>query len=767
MGTMEVEAPVTQPPPKISKNGEVQDDDDDDDDELSPIEEVRLTVPVTDDLDLPVWTFRMWVLGLLSCVLLSFLNQFFSYRREPLVITQITVLVATLPIGRFMAAVLPTTKWAVWVPGLGPQEFSLNPGPFNIKEHVLISIFANAGSAFGNGPAYAVMIVDIIIAFYRREISFLAGWLLIITTQVLGYGWAGLLRKYVVEPAHMWWPSTLVQISLFRTLHEKEDKDVPENGDGSSNKGQMSRSKFFVIALACSFLWYLFPGYLFQTLQSISWVCWVFPHSVTAHQIGSGLNGLGVGALTLDWSAVASFLFSPLISPFFAIANIFIGYFGIMYIVIPISYWGLNVYNAKTFPIYSADLFTADGQEYDISAIVNHKFELDMGQYLKQGRIHLSTFFTLTYGFGFATIASTLTHVVLFYGREIYERYRASSKAKRDIHTKLMKKNYKDIPSWWFYILLTVTMLVSLALCIFLKKEIQMPFWALLLAAALAFSFTLPISIITATTNQTPGLNIITEYIMGVIYPGRPIANVCFKVYGYMSMTQAIAFLSDFKLGHYMKIPPRSMFLVQFLGTMIAGTVNMSVAWWLLHSIDGICHPDKFSNSPWTCPNDRVFFDASVIWGLVSPKRIFGSEGNYSALNWFFLAGLLGPVVVWGCHKAFPKHSWIPLINLPVLLGATANMPPATALNYNSWIFVGTIFNFFVFRYRKKWWQRYNYILSAALDAGVAFMAVLLYFTVGIENKNISWWGNNDPEHCDLATCPTAKGVIVDSCPVF
>lgn len=62
---------------------------------------------------------------------------------------------------------------------------------------------------------------------------------------------------------------------------------------------------------------------------------------------------------------------------------------------------------------------------------------------------------------------------------------------------------------------------------------------------------------------QTPGLNIITEYVMGLIYPGRPIANVCFKVYGYMSMAQAVSFLSDFKLGHYMKIPPRSMFIVQ------------------------------------------------------------------------------------------------------------------------------------------------------------------------------------------------------------
>jgi hypothetical protein len=75
--------------------------------------------------------------------------------------------------------------------------------------------------------------------------------------------------------------------------------------------------------------------------------------------------------------------------------------------------------------------------------------------------------------------------------------------------------------------------------------------------------FDFPINDIKFFYIQTPGLNIITEYAMGLIYPGRPIANVCFKTYGYMSMAQAVSFLSDFKLGHYMKIPPRSMFLVQ------------------------------------------------------------------------------------------------------------------------------------------------------------------------------------------------------------
>ncbi|OAY70277.1 Oligopeptide transporter 4 [Ananas comosus] len=738
---------------RIHRKKAAAEDKEEEEEEVSPIEEVRLTVTNADDPSLPVWTFRMWFIGTLACALMSFLNQFFAYRTEPLIITQITVQVASLPAGHFLARVLPSSKFRI--PGLGHREFSLNPGPFNMKEHVLISIFANAGYAFGNGSAYAVGIVNIIKAFYRRNISFLAGWLLIITTQVLGYGWAGLMRKYVVEPAHMWWPSTLVQVSLFRALHEKEDR-------------RMSRAKFFVIAMICSFAWYVVPGYLFPTLTSISWVCWAFSKSVTAQQLGSGMKGLGIGAFTLDWTAVASFLFSPLVCPFFAIVNIFIGYVIFLYIIIPVAYWGLNLYSAKTFPIFSSHLFTANGAPYNITAIVNNKFEIDMQAYQQQGKIHLSMFFALSYGLSFATIASTLTHVGFFYGREIYDRFRVSYKGKPDIHTKLMRK-YEDIPGWWFHLLLVATVIVSLILCTVLKDQVQLPWWGLLFSCAMAFVFTLPISIITATTNQTPGLNVITEYIMGLIMPGKPIANVCFKVYGYMSMSQAVSFLADFKLGHYMKIPPKSMFLVQFVGTIIAGTINLGVAWWLLESITNICQDNLLPpDSPWTCPGDRVFFDASVIWGLVGPRRIFGPLGSYGALNWFFLGGAIGPVIVWIFHKIFPKQSWIPLINLPVLIGATASMPPATALNYNAWVAVGTVFNYFVFRYKKKWWERYNYILSAAMDAGVAFMGVLLYFSLSMENKGIDWWGTAG-EHCELASCPTAKGVQSDNpnCPVF
>lgn len=104
---------------------------------------------------------------------------------------------------------------------------------------------------------------------------------------------------------------------------------------------------------------------------------------------------------------------------------------------------------------------------------------------------------------------------------------------------------------------------------------------------------------------------------------------------------------------------------------------------------------------------------------------------------------------------------------MPIILGATGNMPPARAVNYITWGAVGIFFNVFVYRKYKAWWARHNYILSAALDAGVAFMAVLLYFT--LQNKDIfgpNWWGLSSDDHCPLATCPTAPGVVAEGCPV-
>ncbi|KAG7019371.1 Oligopeptide transporter 3, partial [Cucurbita argyrosperma subsp. argyrosperma] len=149
--------------------------------ERCSVEEVALVVPETDDPTLPVMTFRSWVLGLVSCCLLIFLNTFFTYRSQPLAISAILMQIAVLPIGRFMASTLPNRDFHFF-----RWKFSLNPGPFNMKEHVIITIFANCGISYGGGDAYSIGAITVMKAYYKQSLNFFLALLIVLTTQVLG-----------------------------------------------------------------------------------------------------------------------------------------------------------------------------------------------------------------------------------------------------------------------------------------------------------------------------------------------------------------------------------------------------------------------------------------------------------------------------------------------------------------------------------------------------------------------------------------------------
>ncbi|KAL3742367.1 hypothetical protein ACJRO7_017787 [Eucalyptus globulus] len=691
-------------PKKLEPDDEIND---------SPIEEVRLTVSIKDDPTLPCLTFRTWFLGITTCAILAFLNQFFGFRQNSLSLTSVSAQIVVLPPGKFMAAVLP--QEVIRVPGT-KWSFSLNPGPFNLKEHVLITIFANAGSS----GVYAINIITIVIAFYHRHIHPLAAMLLALTTQMLGYGWAGIFRKFLVDSPYMWWPANLVQVSLFRALHEEEVR--PKRG--------LTRLQFFLVVLISSFAYYVVPNYLFPSITALSFVSY----------------------------------------PGFAIINISIGFFLTLYVLIPIAYQ-TNAFEAKRFPLISSHVFDANGNKYNVGLVLNEtNFQFNQHGYDDYSKVRLSIFFAFVYGLSFATLAATISHVALFHGRTIWQQTRATFQDKfDDVHTRLMKKNYDAVPQWWFYSLMLIMTVLAMVACEGFGRQLQLPYWGVLLALGLAVFFLLPIGVITATTNQQPGLNVITELIIGFMYPGRPLANGAFKTYGYISMVQAITFLSDFKLGHYMKIPPKSMFIVQLVGTVVASSVYFGTAWWLLASVDNICDPSKLpEGSPWTCPGYDVFYNASIIWGVVGPLRMFGRLGVYAKMNYFFLFGILAPVPVWILSRMFPEKKWIRLINMPIIISGAGNMLPATSVNYICWITVGVFFNIYVFKRYKSWWARHNYILSAGLDAGVAFMAILCYFTLQIKDINgMSWWGLELDDHCPLASCPTAPGIEVKDCPVF
>lgn len=178
----------------------------------------------------------------------------------------------------------------------------------------------------------------------------------------------------------------------------------------------MTRMRFFMIFLVLSFAYYALPGYLFPILTFFSWVCWVWPHSITAQQIGSGYHGLGVGAFTLDWAGISAYHGSPLVTPWTSILNVGAGFIAFIYIIVPICYWKYDTFDARKFPIFSNKLFTATGHEYDTTRILTPQFDLNIAAYNSYSKLYLSPLFALSIGSGFARFTATLTHVALFHG---------------------------------------------------------------------------------------------------------------------------------------------------------------------------------------------------------------------------------------------------------------------------------------------------------------------------------------------------------------
>ena len=139
---------------------------------------------------------------------------------------------------------------------------------------------------------------------------------------------------------------------------------------------------------------------------------------------------------------------------------------------------------------------------------------------------------------------------------------------------------------------------------------IHLPWYGLLLALGICAVLFIPIGIVMAVTNQHSSIYLICQLICGSIFPGRPVANMVFVTYGYISSAQGIKFAADLKLGHYMKIPPRTMFMCQVVATTFSCFIQITVLNFALNNIDGVCEttqPERF-----TCPGGRVFFSGKM-----------------------------------------------------------------------------------------------------------------------------------------------------------
>jgi hypothetical protein len=59
------------------------------------------------------------------------------------------------------------------------------------------------------------------------------------------------------------------------------------------------------------------------------------------------------------------------------------------------------------------------------------------------------------------------------------------------------------------------------------------------------------------------------------------------------------------------------------------------------------------------------------------------------------------------------------------------------------WIGVGFIFSKVIRQRFRGWWLQYNYVLSAALDSGLALSTIIIFLTLQLKQVDPpDWWGN-------------------------
>jgi len=493
---------------------------DEDPPDNSPYPQVRASVSAIDNTSLSINTPRMWILSLLFAILGSSTNLFFSLRYPSVSITPVIALLLVHPLGLLWDRILkrrddPQDEFIDGMRSRRPSNETdencqpnvrrplakptgtarrvrlwLSQGRWNEKEHSCVYISSNVSFGF----AFATDVIVEQTQFYNQKVSITYQLLLILSTQILGYTFAGLTRRFLVRPGGMIWPGTLMSAAMFTTLHKEENT--------IANGWKITRWRFFFTVWICAFLFYFLPGLLFPALSYFSVVTWFFPKSVVVANLFGVVSGLGLFPVTFDWAQIA-YIGSPLLTPFWAAMNVVGGLVIVMWIIAPIAYYK-NIFFSSYMPILSSAVFDNTGHVYDVSKILTKDFLFDKEAYQKYSRVYLPITYVLSYGLQFAALASLLTHTACWHGSDIWKQWKASLKevegeskgtyktvptnggasgsnghprrltrsdsnmdniiSQEDVHNRLMRR-YKDAPLSWYLLTFVSMTAVGIFVC--------------------------------------------------------------------------------------------------------------------------------------------------------------------------------------------------------------------------------------------------------------------------------------------------------------
>lgn len=175
------------------------------------------------------------------------------------------------------------------------------------------------------------------------------------------------------------------------------------------------------------------------------------------------------------------------------------------------------------------------------------------------GQIYIPITYALnTFGLCFASITAMFAWILLEKRQALADAFRGISLpfslGRRQVEEPIKPPQiqYKEVPTWWYWVLLSVSLAIAMFTCEF--YPVQLRWYGALFAMAVSAVFFVPLAWIYATTNVKIQIDIFCRVVAGYVWEGQVLANIWFFDLGYISGIKGLAFAQDLKLGAYCNV---------------------------------------------------------------------------------------------------------------------------------------------------------------------------------------------------------------------
>ncbi|EGX88236.1 oligopeptide transporter, putative [Cordyceps militaris CM01] len=624
---------------------------------------VHHLLPLRDDFE-PALTFRSLFLASCLAAFQAAMSQIYSFKPTSVGVSGTFIVLIAYFAGLAWAKLLPRgdkyeARWreqgGQGTPPRWIQVLSFfNHGHWNLKEHAVCSITATSAS---NATA-SITVFTAQDLFYDLPLSSTTVVLSTLSIGLFGYGLCGIFRPIAVWHVESVYWGNIPTVKTLQGLHWADLK---------SSKPLRTFWYSFTGMFSYEFL----PAYIMPWLNSVSIPCLASMKATgDKAEITSGSTSMPL--TTQLHSAVGLFI-------------CFMAMVGIYY---------NNVWESRAQPFMSTRLRSASGSAYPVGKVFSGGI-LNETAFEQYGVPRLTGSFAYAMLMANAAIGALIMHCILFWGKDILRAYKSAQRGNfNDKHHEHMAKHYREAPWWWYAIILVGSFVLGLAV-------------------VLSQNITIPSVILLARFGNGIATNNLSKMIAGLTLPGRPIGNMYFAAWSHSVIASCVNLSSDLKLGDYLKIPPRVMFLTQIYGTLIGAVVNYAVMISIVNDNRDLL-ANTNGNSSWSGASIQSYNTNATSWALA--KYLYTAGSRYAVVPFGVLIGAALVVVQRVVVIFAPKVRGFSLdrINLPQLLQYAGFIPynQSQTCIILSGIIAGVFMQFYLRNYHPRIFKNYSYLVT-------------------------------------------------------